>query len=568
MNQLARIWSSLSRGQQISLILIPALLAAIGFGVTRWMHDSAFRVLYSALAPEDASAVTQKIREAGIEYKLDETGATILVPAERIADARLALASAGLPKTGRIGFEIFDRNNLGASDFAEQVNYRRALEGELERTVATLSEVEQARIHITFAKDSVFLDARQPSKATVVLKLRRTVPLRAGSVNAVANLIASAVDGLAPESVAIIDSSGHLLNRPRAAGDNEAAMAESNLEYRRQVESELLNKINLALGPLLGPDRFRASVNADCDFSSSEQSEEMVDGEKGAILTSQTTEESSGGVSDGGTPGAAANLPRPPARVAGAGTGVLRRTENTSYQPSRTVKKTVLPKGSVRRISTAILLDHAVRWEGSGPKAKKTLIPPSAETLKGVRDMVAGIVGFTEQRGDQITVETLPFEGTVAAEPPMAPGAPSGSQGPAPFNFKQPAVIVGAVAAVLVVCALIFVVMLLGKKPVAVNASAVSMEARGLPAGERPRIPGAVEGAGIMPGTAEAQLAANEMRQAQLDSETLGRIKLPEGSRKTEVLVKHIRESVAKDASNATSLLRAWMTESDSRRSS
>src|SRR5580658_7212603 len=124
MNQLIKIWAALSRGQQISLVLVPLLLSALGFGLTRWRHDSDFRVLYSSLAPEDASAVAQKIREAGIEFRMDETGATILVPSERLAEARLALAGAGLPRTGRIGFELFDRTNLGASDFAEQVNYR------------------------------------------------------------------------------------------------------------------------------------------------------------------------------------------------------------------------------------------------------------------------------------------------------------------------------------------------------------------------------------------------------------------------------------------------------------
>src|ERR1700756_602075 len=190
MNQLAAIWKSLSRGQQVSLILAPIMICAAAFGLLRWKHDSAFRVLYSALAPEDAAAVTQKIREAGIEFHLDETGATVLVPSERLAEARLALAGAGLPRSGRIGFELFDRTNLGASDFAEQVNYQRALEGELERTAALLSDVESARIHLTFARESVFLDARQPGKATVVLRLKRAGQISPSSVAAVANLVA------------------------------------------------------------------------------------------------------------------------------------------------------------------------------------------------------------------------------------------------------------------------------------------------------------------------------------------------------------------------------------------
>jgi len=216
MNELTRIWKSLSVAQRISLVLVPLLLTAIAAGALKWKHDADFRTLYTSLAPEDASSVTQKIKEAGIEYRLDETGATIMVPADHLAEARLALAGSGMPRSGRIGFELFDRTNLGASDFTEQVNYQRALEGELERTVATLAEIDQARIHITAGKESVFLDSRQPAKATVVLKLRKEARIQQSSVVAIANLVASAVDGLGPEAVSIIDDSGRLLNRPRA----------------------------------------------------------------------------------------------------------------------------------------------------------------------------------------------------------------------------------------------------------------------------------------------------------------------------------------------------------------
>jgi flagellar M-ring protein FliF len=554
---------SFSRGQQVSLVVAPILLSLMAFGLVRWKHDNGFRVLYSALAPEDAAAVTQKIREAGIEYRLDETGATVSVPVEQIAEARLGLASAGLPKTGRIGFELFDRNNLGASDFAEQVNYRRALEGELERTVATLSEVDQARIHITFAKDSVFLDTRQPSKATVVLRLKRAVQLPQSSVNAIANLVASAVDGLLPYAVAIIDANGRLLNRPHAVGDSEAQMAEANLDYRRQLEQDFLTKINSAIGPLLGPDRFRASVNVDCDFSSSEQSEDLVDAEKSAVLTSQTSEESSGGAAGGGlggTPGAAANLPRPPIRAGAGGAGIIRRTENTSYQPSRTVRKTVSPRGSVRRVSTAVLVDQSVRWDGTGAKAKKTVVPPSAETLKVVHDIVAGITGFTEQRGDQITVETLPFETTVEAEPPQAaPAAPGGKAGA--FDFKQPAVIGGAVAVVVLLAGLGF--LLLRKRPA---ASAVDTAAHALAGPDHNKSPVLPHASARTPDAMEQQLAENDAYQAQLETEAMGRIKLPMNTRKTEVLTKHIRDSVTKDPTMVTNVLRAWIAEMDVKR--
>ena len=558
MNQLARIWASLSRSQQISLIFVPIVLSAAAFGLLKWKHDSDFRVLYSALAPEDASAVTQKIREAGIEFRLDETGAAVLVPSGRLADARLALAGAGLPRTGRIGFELFDRTNLGASDFAEQVNYRRAREGELERTVATLSEVDQARIHITFAKESVFLDTRQPSKATVVLRLKHNAQLSQPSVMAVANLIASAVDGLSPEAVAIIDSNGRLLSRPHVQGGGDEQLAEANLEYRRQVESELLAKINTALGALLGPDRFRASVNAECDFTSSEENEESVDATRSAVLTSQTTEESSGAGAAGGTPGAASNLPRPTARATSTGTGLMRRSENATYQPSRTVKHTTSPKGTIRRVSTAVLVDQSVRWDGVGVKARRTLVPPSADVLKGVHDIIAGITGFTEQRGDQITVETLPFETTLEAEPPMGSPIPV-KQVPLALNFKQPVVIGGTVVLVLLIGGLIFI--LLRKRPARrITDKTSAAIAKGASA-----TTGALDAASV-DRQMEEQLSENAAHQSQLESEVLNRIKLPASTRKTEVLVKHIRESVQKDSINVTNVLRSWISETETKR--
>jgi flagellar M-ring protein FliF len=554
MNQLARIWNSLGRTQQVSLILIPVLVGAAIFGLQKWKHDTGFRVLYSGLAPEDAAAVTQKIREAGIEFHLDETGAGVLVPSERLAEARLALAGAGLPRSGRIGFELFDRTNLGASDFAEQVNYRRALEGELERTVATLSEVEQARIHITFAKESVFLDNRQPSKATVVMRLRRGAQLSQPSVFAIANLVASAVDGLSPDGVAIIDSAGHLLNRPHAQGDGETQLAESNLEYRRQVESELLAKINSALTPLLGPDRFRASVSADCDFSSSEENDESVDATKSAVLTSQISEEATGGLSSGGTPGTASNLPNPAAKATPAGNGLHRHTENTTYAPTRSVKHIITPKGSVRRISTAVLLDQTVRWEGAGAKTRRTLVPASPEVLKGVHDIVAGITGFTEQRGDQITIETLPFENTLQSEPPLPPAAPV-KPVPAGLLSKQWLTIGGTGVLVVLAGALIFV-MSMKRKPAAAEDTAAAAITAGA--------------GGAAPQNAqsemEKQLAENAARQALLESEELNRIKLPESTRKTEVLVRHIRDSAIKDPVSVTNVLRSWITDPEAKR--
>jgi flagellar M-ring protein FliF len=561
MNQLVRIWNSMSLTQRISLIVVPMLLAAGVYAFIRARHDGDFKSLVTSLNPEDAAAVTQKIREAGIEYRLDETGSSVLVPTAALPEARLALAGAGLPRSGRIGFELFDRSNLGASDFTEQVNYRRALEGELERTVGSLSEIEQARIHITFAKDSVFLDSREPAKATVVLKLKRAGTLRKQSVVAIANLIAGSVDGLTPESVAVIDASGHLLNQPGTPTDS--TNADANLEYRRQIESELISKVNAAIEPIVGPGHFRAGVNVECDFSSTEQSDESYDSARSTLLQTQTTEESNTVMAAGGKPGTASNLPNPPAKDAGATSGVVKKTENVSYQPGKTIRKVILPKGSIHKISAAVLIDQTVQWEGTGPKAKRTLVPPSPEVIKGIHDVVAGIVGFSDVRGDQVTVESLPFESTLSTPPPPAP-PPAPGKGAPPikgFDFKQPLVIYGSVVAMLLILAAVFLLMRRGR----VRIVAEDLAAEALAAGESPAtIPSLekVDAEDLL----HQDIADNEVEQAQLEAEALGHIKLAANTRKSDVLVRHIRESVTHDPVAAANVLRTWVSDTEAKR--
>ena len=537
MAQIIRIWNSLSLAQRVSLVIVPLLVAAIAAGVIRWRHDAAFRTLYSSLAPEDAAAVTQKIREAGIEYRLDTTGSAVSVPEDRLAEARLALAGAGMPRSGRIGFELFDRTNPAASDFTEQVNYQRALEGELERTVATLDEVAQARIHITAGKDSVFLDSREPGKATVVLRLKQPMRIRPSSVTAIANLVASAVEGLAPEAVTIIDDRGRLLNRPRA-GDGEV-----NLDYRQQLESEMQTKLSAALEPLLGPGKFRTGVNIDCDFTSVDQSDELYDSSQAATTSTQTTEESNNAALAGGTPGTASNLPGPPPKATSGTSGTVRRTENVSYLPSRTVRHTVSPKGAIRKISTVVLVDHSAHWEGAGAKAKRVVTPPSPEVLKAVREVVAGVVAYNEQRGDQITVESLPFETAVDIGPP--PAAP-GSQQTKPGLNRQQTIVFGIAGAV-VLLAIVGALFLMRRKRVPPADAPVAADAAGeLAAADVPALK-ALDEANLDP--------------VQLEAEVLNRLKIPAPSRATEVLIRHVREKSGKDPVIAANVLKGWIAE-------
>src|SRR5580693_1185741 len=351
MEQIKKLLARLSMAQKLSIAAAAVLVAAALFGLTQWRHEEDFRPLYTGLAAEDAGAVVQKLKETATEYRLSENGTTVLAPSAKLAELRLQLATSGLPKSGRMGFELFDKTSFGMTDFAEHVNYRRALEGELERSIVSLAEVERARVHLTFPKESVYLEARQPAKASVVLGLREGAQLSPQNVMAVCNLLASAVEGLAPEAVSVVDMRGNLLNRPRKTGDDGLEGSEASLEYREMVEKSLLAKIQSTLEPLLGADRFRATVSAECDFSSGEQSEESFDPARSVMLSSQKSEDFAPVALAGGVPGTAANLPRPPARPAGAASGASRRTEEVSYQSSRQVRRVKLPLGELKRIS-------------------------------------------------------------------------------------------------------------------------------------------------------------------------------------------------------------------------
>src|SRR5215813_15125484 len=209
-----KILANLSLKQRISIAVVVVLVLASVYALVRNQREADFKPLFSGLAPEDAAAIVQKLKETGIEYRLPEGGGTVLVPSARLAELRLNLAAAGLPKTGRIGFELFDKTNLGATEFTEHINYGRALEGELERSVMSLAEVEQARVHLTFPKDSVFLDSKEPAKASVMVKTKPGARLSPQNVLAINHLVASAVEGLSPDAVSVLDMNGNLLGRP------------------------------------------------------------------------------------------------------------------------------------------------------------------------------------------------------------------------------------------------------------------------------------------------------------------------------------------------------------------
>lgn len=448
MDQFKNLINGLTLLHRASIAAAAIIAGAAIFAVVHYRHEGDFRPLYSAMAPEDAALVVQKLKESGVDYRLAENGGTVLVSSARLADSRLTLAAAGLPKSGRIGFELFDKTNFGATELVEHINYQRALEGELERSVLSMTEVVLARVHLTFPKESVFLDQQQPAKASVMVKLRPGARLSPQNVIAVSHLVASAVEGLNPDGVAVLDMDGNLLSRPRLAASGDSQVTSESLEVRQQIERDLVSKINVTLEPLLGASEFRAGASVDCDLTSAEQQEETFNPDQSVMVSSQKSEDTNERPSAGGIPGTAANLPHPPGQSTSSGS--THRTENVTYQSSRVVKHTRIPQGVIRRMSLSVLIGQPAHWEGAGKSRRRVVVPPSPEKLKTIRDLIAGVTGFSAERGDQLIVETLPFESAVDADPglfsPLSTAKPSAGPPWLDFILKYQSTILIAVA--------------------------------------------------------------------------------------------------------------------------
>lgn len=560
-----KILANLSMRQRITIAMV--LLAAGGglFMLVQHQREADFRPLFTGVAPEDASAIVQKLKEAGVAYRVPDEGGAVLVPSARLAELRINMAAAGLPKTGRIGFELFDKTNLGATEFTEHINYRRALEGELERSVMSLAEVEQARVHLTFPKDSVFLESQQPAKASVLVKLRPNTRLAPQNVLAIDHLVSAAVEGLTPDAVSVLDMNGNLLGRPRPPGTLDGPEpSEAALDYRHHVEADLLAKVNSTLEPLLGADKFRANVSVECDFTGGEQSEEIFDPAHSVMSTSQRTEDLSGGATASGVPGTASSLPRPTSRPGGGSSRISRTTENIAYQTSRTVKKTRMPAGVVKKMSLAVLVDQSITWEKDGKGTKKVLVPPTPETMKIIHDVVAGATGFNQERGDQLVIETLPFESTLQIEPPVAPGsapAPARPTGVAglPIQLDRKTLLIGGGAAAGVIVVAFLLAMLLRKR----KKTGPATSAAELAAGESPAARAAMAASHAQQDL-ETQLAERDALQQRSDAQVLTSLKLaPVITKKAEVLAKHLREKITKDPEVAGQILRTWIREEE-----
>lgn len=410
-NQFVGLWQRLSGSQRA--VVIVAVLATLGLIGAIFYFGSRpnYAVMFSDLKASDAQAIVEKLKATQVPYELSNNGTTISVPSEQVTELRLQMAASGALATGHVGFDIFDKTSFGATDFTQQVNYQRALEGELARTLEGMKEVETARVHITRSHESVFSEKAEPAKASVMLKLRGR-ELSAERTEAIVSLLSSAVEGLEPDSVAVMDSDGRLLKGANSKnGIKGTGGSDSLMEARRKFEADSAEQIIALLEPITGPGHVRANVTADIDFNQTEQTEETYDPKSAVIRVQQTSQEQRGlPGSKGGVAGTRANDPTaaPGVQVTGAPTSDGRAATSTTYEISKVTKRTIGNGGKVTRLSVSVLVDK--HQEDAG----------TPDALKQMQELVASAVGSDAARGDQITVRMIPFQQPAASTPPPA----------------------------------------------------------------------------------------------------------------------------------------------------
>lgn len=389
-----------------------------------------YGILFSQLEREDAGAVVNKLKELRVPYRIAAEGSAVEVPEARVAEVRLELASAGLPRGGGIGFEGFDNMRLGATEFEQRVLFRRAMEGELARTINGLDAIRSARVHLVLPEKSVFAARREQASASVIVRLRPGRTLGASEVGGVVHLVAAAVPGLTSDHVALVTTEGIALHRPRTASSRGGAVDEvlaPEVPPARALESNLEERARALLERLLGPGHVDVRVSAEMDLSRVERTEDRYD-PTGAVLRSEEATVDRASASEdsvAGVPGAESNVPNNPAdgqapapSAAPSAGPVVRETHTRNYELAHVQEKRVSTAGIVRRLTVAVVVDGV-----PGPDGRATT-PRSAPELDKLTKLVKSAVGADDKRGDVVTVESIPF---LDAEPPAAPEAPPAS---------------------------------------------------------------------------------------------------------------------------------------------
>jgi flagellar M-ring protein FliF len=590
---LAKLGASLTSKQILALTAVFIAVVGIMFGSAYFIAIPDYTLLVTDMDAETATSVVSKLKDAKVPYQLADGGRAVRVPAEKVDELRLQFASNGLPSSGHIGFEIFDRPAFGTTEFLEHVNYKRALEGELGRTIGTLADVQSARVSLAMAKDSLFIDQQQPAKASVVLRLKSpNRPLAPSTVRGIASLIAGSVEALRPESVTILDTYGRFLSSPTDANDT-AATAGLQRDRQQQIERDLSTQVISLLEPVVGSGHVRVNVAAVLKADAVEETKETWD-PTSVVRSKATTTETNAAANPLGVAGARANQPagaststnpaNPAAAAApnttpnpanptnpsnppnpgGASTppvvtpplngnqsstqvGSTRATDTTNYEISRTTRHLLSPQGQLARLSVAVILDDQrvaapAAAPGAAPAAPAlpTTKPWDAAEITRIKGLVSAAVGFDAQRGDQLTIENISFDAP-AFEADLPP-VPTGTKVMESVKLYGPSTL--RIGGVLLVAffALFGVLRPIARQAASLPSAPALMAATASSPASTAKLP-----------TVQEQEGAIE---AELDLATGQRRKLP-------VLTKRVAKLASQEPEQLARIVRGWMAEGD-----
>ena len=428
-------WTRLPPRQTLTLVVVLAAAIAAAIGAWLWAQAPDYRVLYSNLSDRDGGAIIAKLGQMNVPYKVSDSGGMIMVPANEVHETRMRLASEGLPKGSIVGYELVDNQKFGATQFQEQINFQRGLEGELARSIQSLSAVQSARVHLALPKQSVFLRDQQHATASVLLTLHPGRTLDSAQVSGIAHLVASSVPNLATDRVSIVDQNGNLLSQHRDGGDG--GLDPTQLGYVKQVERATIQRITDILEPIVGTGNVRVQVTADIDFTRSESMAESFkpnqDPKTAALRSHQTSEsETTGSLANGGVPGALTNQP-PAAGVAqvdgktaadataaapATPPSTTRKDETVAYEVDKKIEHTRAEAGGLRRMTAAVVVNYRHGRDASG---KPTATPLSDKEMEQINSLVREAMGYSKDRGDSVNVVNAAFNEPVPEAPVAIP---------------------------------------------------------------------------------------------------------------------------------------------------
>lgn len=429
---LQEAFGRLSNRNRLALLIGLPLLIAIVAATLLWTREPAYRVLFSGLSDTDGGAILTALQTQKIPYKMTDNGSAILVPPERVHEIRLGLASQGLPRAGNVGFELMDNSRMGLTQFQEQINYQRALEGELSRSIQSLGSVRSARVHLAIPKPSIFIREQNRPTASVLVQVYPGRVLERAQVAGIVHLVSSSVPEMATSAVSVVDQTGALLSSGEMTG---SGLDSSQMEYLRAMEQQYTRRISDLLTPIVGAQNVRAQVAIDLDFSRAEQTDEIYkpnsDATQAAIRSRQSSESRDpAALNPGGVPGslsntppgvatapitgnAATNPPATPASTTGVPAESVKRADTTNYEVDKTVRYVREPVGRIRRISTAVVVNH----RNSTVNGATVPAALSVEELAQIKALVNDAVGFSSDRRDSVSVINIPFNDSAIEKP-------------------------------------------------------------------------------------------------------------------------------------------------------